>query len=487
MKLQNMAVIFSIIVIPMTLILSVYIGFQIDTASKIQIYDAKLLDATHDAVVAFQINTAENNNSTIVDSLRRDVTASINTLFTSLAANLGAPAEGMAYIMGYVPAVMFTLYDGYYIYSPIEVEYKQADGTVATKYEHALKPYIPYAVKYKDRNNSIVVNYSLDNYISIYGYLDSEYICRAGYLIADPENIRIEGDGTVFYNGIEITDEDGKSYYKEAKEFTEYVKSTSGIVETVRPQYAINAENGKYYEEFKNDNRKILDVSKTPDSNNNINNDPEEKDSYFNAHKREVMKMSIQSSLSNAIYTYSEHAVITHDFAMPVLTEPDWDKLLSNVNIVTFMQGIPVGTKIYNNYTIVTSTENKQYIDVDMIYYTAKDNENEYYHKIDCPNLKKLVEDGNEIVGYRNIDLNKKQAKKDAEGKDLKDKDGNIIYEYKIKNPACYECIVNSNYKKENSISDKLKAVYYNTVARERYNLNKVTQILEGENKTTNN
>lgn len=135
----------------MTLILSAYIGFQIDTASRIQIYDAKLLDATHDAVVAFQLNTAQNDKSIIVDSLRRDVTASINALFTSLAANLGAPAESMSYIMAYVPAVMFTLYDGYYIYSPIEVEYKQADGTVTTKYEHALKPYIPYAVKYSQR------------------------------------------------------------------------------------------------------------------------------------------------------------------------------------------------------------------------------------------------------------------------------------------------------------------------------------------------
>lgn len=481
MKLQNMAVIFSIIVIPMTLILSAYIGFQIDTASRIQIYDAKLLDATHDAVVAFQLNTSENNNSIIVDSLRRDVTASINALFTSLAANLGAPAESMSYIMGYVPAVMFTLYDGYYIYSPIEVEYKQDDGTVSTKYEHALKPYIPYAVRYKNGDNNIVVNYSLDNYISIYGYLDDgKYISRAGYLIADEDNITTSVDGKLFYNGIEITDEDAKNYYNEAKKFTRWVKNEDRILNTVIPQYAVNAENGKVYEEFKNDDRRILKLFKTT---NGISNDPEDKNSYFNAHKREVMKMSIQSSLSNAIYTYSEHAVITHDFAMPVLTEPDWDKLLSNVNIVTFMQGIPVGTKIYNNYTIVTSTENKQYVDVDMIYYTAKDNENEYYHKIDCPKLKELANNV-EIVGYKNIDLNKKEAKKDTSGEELKDKDGNIIYEYKIKNPACYECIVNSNYERNHNIflNKKLATVYYNTVARERYNLNKVTQILEREN-----
>ena len=57
MKLQSLSVIFVIIIIPVTLILSAYIGSQIDTASLQQSYDTKLMDATHDAVVAFEINT----------------------------------------------------------------------------------------------------------------------------------------------------------------------------------------------------------------------------------------------------------------------------------------------------------------------------------------------------------------------------------------------------------------------------------------------
>lgn len=57
MKLQNMAVIFAIIIIPITIMLSAYIGIQVDTASLQHSYDTELMDATHDAVVAFELNT----------------------------------------------------------------------------------------------------------------------------------------------------------------------------------------------------------------------------------------------------------------------------------------------------------------------------------------------------------------------------------------------------------------------------------------------
>lgn len=479
MKLQNMAVIFVIIIIPMTLILSEYIGIQIDTASIVQKYDTKLLSATHDAVVAFNLNTIENSKSTIANSLRRDVTAAINALFTSLATSLGTPAAGTEFMSEYIPAVLFTLYDGYYIYSPIETEYKEenADGTttIKTRYRHGLKPYIPYSLRYKKGNCDIVVNYSLDNYITVYGYMNGQYISRSGYLVAE------EGseDGT-YYAGVQITDSSAINYYKEAIKFTKWISNEMfggnyTIKSIVTPQNALD-EYGKQYDKFKNDNHQILAMSNEEDSEGIIN-DPENENSYFNAHKREIMRSSIQSSLSNAIYTYSEHAVKTYDFKMPILTEQDWDKLLSNVNIVTFMQGIPIGTKIYNNYAIVTSTENKQYIDKDMIYYTS--DEDEYYHKINCPILVEQAKSGKNIKGYRSIDFEAKV--KDKDGNYQKDENGNYIY--KMKQLACYECIVSSkNLDSSEKIDDSLKGVYYNTVARERYDLNKVTELLEKEN-----
>lgn len=436
MKLQNMAVIFSIIVIPMTLILSAYIGIQIDTARLQQNYDTKLLDATHDAVVAFELNSMEDDYSTNSDSLRRDIKASINALFTSLATNIGTPAANTSYITSYIPAVVFTLYDGYYIYSPIETEYKD-NGTTKTKYEHALKPYIPYTERYDD----IVVNYSLDNYIAVYGYMNGEYISRAGYLIVE-DDVKENGD-EITYKGIQIRDESAKKYYKAAKKFTEWIKK-SGITN-------------------------ILDIS--------TNNDPEDELSDFNAHKREIMKKSIQSNLNNAIYAYNAHTTQSTDFRMPVLTEQDWDKILTNVNVISFMQGLPVGTKLYNNYAIITSTDNKQYVDKDLLYYVA--NGDGYYHKINCPDLINEAKEGKVITGYRSIAFNAK-----------KDKEGNYTYEHK--ELACYKCIVSpinekidENLKKvlyDNKIDDSLKQAYYNTIAKERWNLKRTTKLLEKEN-----
>lgn len=443
MKLQNMAVIFAIIVIPLTLILSAYIGTQIDTASLWQQYDTKLLDATHDAVVAFQLNSSENNYSTNADSLRRDVKASINTFFTSLATNLKVPGENINYITQYIPAVVVTLYDGYYIYSPIEIEYKDASETIKTKYEHALKPYVHYSVRYKNENNDIVVNYSLDNYITVYGYLNGDYISKAGYLIAGD----VDNNGAK-YRGITITDKTAIEYYKSAKEFTDWIKS-SGIINVVIPKNAKDS-NGNAYSQFINDDTKILDVSNDNDPGELIN-------SAFSAHKREVMKQSIQSNLNNAIYVYSEHTTLSTDFKMPILTEEDWDKILSNVNIISFMQGLPVGIKEYSNYAIVTSTENKQYVDPNLLYYIH----NGYYHKIECPLLK---EASGEIIGYRNIEYNKQKRN-----------DG--TYYYKHPELACYTCIVGSASLEKTKIENypyNLKQAYYNALARERWNLNKL-------------
>lgn len=448
MKLQNMAVIFAIIVIPITLILSSYIGIQIDTASLAQEYDTKLLDATHDAVVAFQLNSVQNVYSTNADSLRRDVKASINTFFTSLAINIGVPGESANYIAQYVPAIVFTLYDGYYIYSPIETEYTDSLGVTKTEYKHALKPYIHYSARYKTGNCDIVVNYSLDNYIRIYGYMNGEYIFRSGYLITGD----VADDGTQ-YKGVTITEKSAIEYYKNAKDFTDWIKNNSfggtRIVDVVMPKNALD-EYGNSYSQFVNNNTKILDTSN--------NNDPEYKESNFIAHKREIIKNSIQSNLNNAIWTYSNHTTLNTDFRMPILTEQDWDKILSNVNVITFMQGLPVGIKEYNNYSIVTSTENKQYVDPDLLYYIH----DEYYHKLNCPILEGAT---GEIKGYRSIDYDKQ-----------KNEDGTYYYLHNEK--ACYTCIVNSGSLVNKDIIDhkyNLKQAYYNTLASERWNLNKAT------------
>lgn len=515
MKLQNLTVIFSIIIIPVTLILSAYIGSQIDTASLQQSYDTKLMDATHDAVVAFELNSENNNYSTNADSIRRDIKAALNTFSSSLASGLGVPGANPEYIMPYIPAILITMYDGYYIYSPSEYSYRVA-GENKTGYTHILKPYVYYSAKYEDNSdNYIIVNYSLDNYISLYGVIDSKSVAKSGYLatqdtlnnISDSDETLTEtikynnDDGTITevknctfvyrenkkvykieqkwytltgvdlmpYNNSTIeneTDNSAKSYKKNVTWFINYLKNDDTgkkINAIVTPNHCSSVESS--------DNTQILTTG-----------DPEDPSSLFNQHKREIIRASIQDNLNNAMAIYNENSAsmgTNATFTMPKMSEEDWEKILTNVNIVSFMQGLPVGNKTYNNYSIVTSTNNKQYVSPNSIYFVDNntDNNNKYhtiYH----------VENADNVTGYKSQDFRKikyEENKTDSNGDTTE-----IGYYYRRPEYACYDCMVSTHgiantndniYEYIKKCNDELKKKYYTALARERFNLDKVTKI----------
>ncbi|MCR5185985.1 MAG: hypothetical protein K6D97_02570 [Clostridia bacterium] len=134
MKLQGFSVIFVLVCIPLLLVLSYYISLQIDTITMQNEYNSKLLSATYDAVSAFELNTANEDLSTVSDSLRTIIEASNNIFFNTLATNMGLSNASKAYIEPYIPSVLYTLYDGYYIFAPttIPVVKTDKDGVAVT-------------------------------------------------------------------------------------------------------------------------------------------------------------------------------------------------------------------------------------------------------------------------------------------------------------------------------------------------------------------
>lgn len=510
MKLQNLTVIFSIIIIPITLILSAYIGSQIDTASLQQSYDTKLMDATHDAVVAFELNTNNNNYSTNADSIRRDIKAAINTFSTSLATGLGVPGANPEYIMPYVPAILITLYDGYYIYSPSEYSYKtkELDGNDwkevnKTGYTHILKPYIYYSAKYKNGNDYIVVNYSLDNYITLYGQIGNEVISKSGYLetkdILDSINNTENLSEAIVYknsNGNIVGPETHKFIYKDSKKIYNIGESWYTLTGLDLMPYNGDTNNGqddsarqykeksqafmKYLTEDKTGKKissivtpKNCEEIKSTDDTEILLTNSEDQASLFNQHKQEIIRTSIQNNLNNAmaIYNANSGSMGTNaTFSMPKLSETDWEKIITNVNIVTFMQGLAVGNKTYNNYSIVTSTNNKQYVSSSSIYF-VNESEKKYHTIYD-------VEKGKSVIGYKSSDFEKvKYEVTDNENTEIR-------YYYRRPEYACYNCVIStSNSGTNKSISEilnensSLKSAYYTALARERFNLDKVTKI----------
>ena len=540
-KFQTLAIIFILLVVPISLLLTYYINSQIDVIATQNSYDTKLLNATYDAIIAFQLNTMNNNGySTNAESLRRDINASINTFKTSLANNFGV---GNSYMLPYIPAMVYTLYDGYYIYSPIASTKVDDTGKSTTTFEHTLKPYMYYTARYysDDPTNKfdIVVNYSLDNYITVYGNINGGYIAKAGYLTyldkyediidgiiaVDPDPSEVKPDTPTaekYYKGYKdenIADLGIKDFSTDIIEKLKDIEVQDIVVEVSDDGKIITAKDlqstdtkNQYYE-FKNNNSKIFDVSEE--------NDPEVKTSTFWEHKNSVIRKSIESNLNSAINNYtkqSEGLGTTYDFLMPILSENEWNKVLSNVSIITFMQGLPMGMKTYNNYMIVSSTGNRQFVDPESLYFvtkTADGEEGKYYHRINCPLLaEELTNDSTlSVEGYSSIDFKGIYTEKDEEGNEIKD------YTYNHKSYACYECIVSSKVggivydskdkdtsnkqyysndnnnlitflTKNNGIDysayynantvEKLINAYYNALFKERFNLVKVSQYING-------
>lgn len=198
MKVQHIAVIFVIIMIPIMVVTSLYISTQIDTITLQGKYDTKLTNALYDAIKAFQVNTINNKYSSVSDSKIRDINASINTFFNSLESSTFLSEKEL---QNYIPAIVYTLYDGYYICSKYDNSYPENNGNVLSENElktkeanYGLKPYTYYSCRYVKGNSDFVVNYTLDNAINVYGKINGEYRTLSGYLI-NPNSVIILNRG----------------------------------------------------------------------------------------------------------------------------------------------------------------------------------------------------------------------------------------------------------------------------------------------------
>ena len=217
MRIQDLAIIFIIIILPISIVLGAYTQMQISTISLQTEYDMKLIAATSDAIKAFQINTANSSTSDIANSKIRDIEASVSTFKASIKSVFGMNGYSEDEMNEYIPALVYTMYDGFYIYSRFNNQnylYEvDENGNVTNnpldkngENVFGLKPYISYSVKYNPNSDlDIVITYSLDNYISKKGMekVDGEkqYWDKSGYLI---DGIKKDASGKITYNGVEI-------------------------------------------------------------------------------------------------------------------------------------------------------------------------------------------------------------------------------------------------------------------------------------------
>lgn len=283
MKLQYLAVIFLIIVLPIIMVLSQYIDYQIDAINLKYAYNTKLLDSTYDALKAYQLNTVNNAISDISAEKIENLEAAVKTFFNSLTTNFNYTGYNSSVMKEYVPAVVFAMYDGYYIYSPYRnvltgVPSEQEDGTPYIDKDYSkndeisegIKSYVYYSCRYKKATGSdeydVVITYTLDNYITIQGYatVDEDndgmeeytYINKSGYLV---DGITKDGD-KYKYDGVEFTTGTteclketlgNKQYYYAKLNGTKYYLDGDSV-------FYINATGEKAIQASKNKNEEVF-------------------------------------------------------------------------------------------------------------------------------------------------------------------------------------------------------------------------------------
>ena len=203
MSLDKLAVIFIIIILPISIIFNAYTDYQTKTLNLQISYDNKLNNATKDALKAYQINAFNESTSNLAVSKMRDIEAAANTFFNSISSNFNLDGYSKDSIKEYVPALVFTMYDGFYIYSKFEnkltddewkLKHKDDAGNwvEASTYQngqmiYGLQPFISYSCRYKiGKNYDFVISYSLDNYISIQGIVNDKWINDAVISIFSP-------------------------------------------------------------------------------------------------------------------------------------------------------------------------------------------------------------------------------------------------------------------------------------------------------------
>lgn len=468
MKLQNLIVIFIIIILPVMLITSLYISTGLRTIELQARYDTGLINATHDAIYAFEQNTANIKLSDNPEIKRSIINSSIKMFEKSLCHTCNISSYNTNEIEQYIPAIVFGMYDGFYMYAPSN---SNNPKTGEPEYKHNLKNYVYYSETLEgigQGGSDIVITYSLDNYVTVSGdfaepsgEVDEGYITRSGYLTVYTEDFWNKLNGS--YNGkkyrdISIKNGDAAKYYWEAYVFTEW----------------FNINVGEYMKDSNNKN--FLKISE--------NNDPEDENSPFVQHKRTVIKNKIEGVLNSSITAYSQKT-LGNVYKMPKLTEEDWNKVYSNISMITFFQGKNIGFIRYNGYCVLNSTNNNEYVNPNLMYFIeGEDDSSHYYHDIRC----QAIEDKVNLVGYKiGAFRPRKVEQTDDRGDYITDANGNILYEYKYDHQAlaCYEC-VNVPFGTNKSIYDyiwqlgdsedekDIKSAYWTYLARERYNSKRV-------------
>ncbi len=350
-------------------------------------------------------------------------------------------------------------------------------------------------------NESEFTNYRDKSPTELYNYIDSQQLVksiREGLI--NPTKYRMQlNSAAVYYAKAAIFSNWVKDNLSELK--ISSIEDISGLNYTTYTEELANEATGNKYNYlnlWKNDG-KVFDFTsgKATNASTEIT-----QDSPFYTHKLTIIRASIQYNLNLSMSAYNRHLYYDDsqtyalnkntDYTMPIMKESEWEQILSNISIVSFMQGLQCGLKQFNNYVVVSSSNNEIMTSPDNVYYAKSDefnNETSEYHKYNCKKVyDSLVNNSGENT--KRISFTSKEVKYDK----ISTRSAILPYTYDHKNLACYECINDGNYRgadifnikssdeeKEKNAKWILRKAFYIGIAKERNDVYKMNAVKNSE------
>lgn len=250
--------------------------------------------------------------------------ATVNQFFTTMAVNMNLPYSDIdsgvtknakVEIENYIPAIILVGYDGFYIYSAELID---------DEIKYVFKPKIPYTYE----ENDMIINFTLDNYVTIYN--KSMYV---------PESSRVY-EGYLHNAGTYESDrEDYDGYTRE--QLLQSTNNLSLIIDKFDiynfPAFLKGADITNDYK-FDEKGNMIADASD------------------FHKKRRETIVNLITQALTEEVNEHNRYATmlgVEYVFSIPEISKDEWINSIDDVSILAFIQGIPIGIdEYYNNYAL---------------------------------------------------------------------------------------------------------------------------------------
>ena len=148
---------------------------------------------------------------------------------------------------------------------------------------------------------------------------------------------------------------------------------------------------------------------------------------------------------------------------------------MSSTEFISFMQGMSIGHKFYNNYTVITNTRNEEVINEQSIYIMAENQDGNYeYHQPGCKELIDKLNKGEikSITAYTDLSFMRQTVKVN----EVKTRYFYPQSRVGKTTTGCYNCIVNASgdYDIDSIISGQIKDYMTGNVL---YNANQISEV----------